>query len=52
MRSCGSCKHFLKMKQLQGNGGLCTLKDGRTNTDYGHNCIQFKRTKFHRSIAG
>lgn len=50
MQSCGACKHFQKMKHLQGNGGVCTLKDGRTNTDSGRNCTVFKRIKFDRPV--
>lgn len=51
MQTCGGCKHFLKIKNLAGNSGLCVLFDRRTDTDRGHNCQQFKRVKFHRAIV-
>ena len=50
MQDCGSCKHFLKMKTMKGNSGLCERWDGRTNTDHGHHCKEYKRVKFHRLV--
>lgn len=52
--SCGSCKHFLKIKHWRtriGGSGLCELFDARTKPDNGHNCKDFKRIKFHRNIS-
>lgn len=43
---CSSCKHFLKMKGLVGNSGLCTFHDARTSED--HKCKFHKGIKFNR----
>lgn len=51
MRSCGSCKWFTKLKLSWGYGGLCELMDWLATSDSGHDCQQFKRIKFHRSLA-
>ena len=45
---CGACVHYLKLRQLEGNGGLCTYYDGRCDTDF-KRCVKFKRIKFHRN---
>lgn len=44
---CGSCKWFLKLKQMKFSSGLCTFWDGRIDQD-SQRCSKFKRIKFHR----
>ena len=48
-KDCGSCKHFQKWKHDKFGGGLCELKDARTTTDSGRNCLVFKRFKFDKN---
>jgi len=47
-KSCGGCKHFLKMKRYQFGGGLCERKDRRTTSDRGGKCKEHKHIKLHR----
>ena len=48
-QSCGACKWFLKLKNFEGNSGLCEWHDRRTDEDRGHGCNKFKRPKFNRN---
>jgi hypothetical protein len=48
VKDCGSCQDFIKFKNDQHSGGLCNLKDGRTNTDSGHTCEMWKGIPYNR----
>ena len=48
MQDCGGCRWFLKLKNFDGNSGLCQFKDARTDEDCGHNCKEFKPPKHER----
>jgi len=38
----------MKWKNDRYGGGVCTLKDARTKTDFGRRCHEFKRIPYKR----
>lgn len=48
MKSCGACKHFIRIKSMQFAAGICSYFDGRTKTDSGKKCNHFKPLKYNR----
>ena len=48
MKDCGGCANFLKIRNFDGNSGICVYLDGRTDTDNGHKCKYFKPLKYVR----
>lgn len=49
MKSCGRCTYFIRLKQMQGNNGICDYYDCRTNCDHGRNCPDWKGIKYKRN---
>ena len=45
MRSCGCCKHFIKIENTSYLKGLCDKLDYRVCTDSGRRCLMFKRRR-------
>lgn len=33
IKSCGGCKHWIKLKNDDKSSGICGLQDGRSNSD-------------------
>ncbi len=48
MQDCGSCQHFVKVKNDPLSGGICQLLDQRTDTDRGLGCEFHKRIPYKR----
>ena len=48
-KSCGNCAEFQKWKNDKWNSGLCNYHDGRTNTDCGKQCEEWKGIKYKRN---
>lgn len=47
MKDCGSCLYWVKLKTR--HRGICERNDYLTNSDYGKNCLDYKRKKTTRN---
>ena len=48
MKDCGSCRHFIKLRNDMISGGLCAALDCRTGTDRGRGCNRWAGIKYKR----
>jgi len=49
-KSCSNCEHFIKIKSLSGDSGICQYYDSRTKADYDKSCTKHKSKKYNRTL--